>query len=73
MKLFAPQYYKKFKCIADKCRHSCCIDWEIGIDPDTMKKYEGSDYPLKTEVLSSIETSEDGNRFAMKENVQTSY
>ena len=68
MKLFAPQYYKKFKCIADKCRHNCCIDWEIGIDPDTMKKYECSDYSLKDEVLSSIEKSEDGNCFAMKEN-----
>jgi len=40
MKLYAPSYYKKFKCIADKCEHSCCIGWEIDIDEVTLKKYE---------------------------------
>ena len=34
-----PNYYDKFNCIADKCRHSCCIGWEIDIDPDTMELY----------------------------------
>jgi len=40
MKLYAPKYYKRFKCIADKCEHSCCIGWEIDIDEDTAKKYK---------------------------------
>lgn len=39
MKLYAPKYYKDFKCIADKCTHSCCIGWEIDIDEDTLFKY----------------------------------
>lgn len=39
MKLYAPEYYKNFKCIADRCRHSCCIGWEIDIDDDTLGKY----------------------------------
>ena len=39
MKLYAPEYYKNFKCIADKCRHSCCIGWEIDIDNKTAEKY----------------------------------
>ena len=39
MKLFAPKYYRTFKCIADKCKHSCCIGWEIDIDGETLKKY----------------------------------
>ena len=39
MKLYAPAYYKNFKCIADKCTHSCCIGWEIDIDENAMKKY----------------------------------
>ena len=41
MKLYAPKYYKSFKCIADKCEHSCCIGWEIGVDSETLEKYEG--------------------------------
>ena len=40
MKLYAPKYYKKFRCVADKCQHNCCIGWEIDIDSDTLKKYK---------------------------------
>ena len=40
MKLYAPKYYKNFKCIADRCEHSCCIGWEIGIDSETLERYE---------------------------------
>lgn len=34
-----PFYYKKFKCIADKCKDNCCIGWEIDIDDSTAEKY----------------------------------
>ena len=40
MKLVKPDYYDSFRCIADKCRHSCCIGWEIDIDEDTLELYE---------------------------------
>ncbi len=40
MKLYAPAYYKEFSCIADRCRHSCCIGWEIDVDATTLEKYE---------------------------------
>ena len=39
MKLYAPKYYQNFKCIADRCTHSCCIGWEIDIDERTLEKY----------------------------------
>lgn len=34
-----PDFYKDFKCAADKCAHSCCRGWEIDIDPDTAELY----------------------------------
>ena len=40
MKLFSPAYYQKFTCIADRCRHSCCIGWEIDLDKKTLRKYK---------------------------------
>ena len=40
MKIFAPSYYKNFKCLADRCTHSCCIGWEIDVDADTLLRYE---------------------------------
>lgn len=55
MKLFAPKYYSKFKCIADKCPHSCCVGWEIDIDKDTMKKYSRLKKGYGKEIKESIE------------------
>lgn len=40
MKIFVPDYYKDFKCIADKCRHTCCKGWEVEIDSDSLKRFE---------------------------------
>ena len=39
MKLIAPAYYPQFSCIAGKCRHSCCVGWEIDIDEETAEAY----------------------------------
>lgn len=40
MRTIIPNYYDNFKCIADKCRHNCCIGWEIDIDEKTLKMYK---------------------------------
>ena len=42
MKLYAPTYYGRFKCIADKCQNSCCVDWEIDIDDISYEKYRSA-------------------------------
>ena len=39
MKLCMPEYYKQFKCIAEKCSDNCCIGWKIDIDEKTFSKY----------------------------------
>ena len=64
MKVYTPKYYNEFKCIADKCPHSCCIGWEIYIDPLTMKKYRALQSSYSREIMSSIE-GEDEPRFRM--------
>ena len=33
-----PDFYRDFHCIADRCSDSCCIGWEIDIDPDTLAR-----------------------------------
>ena len=54
MKLFAPKYYKEFKCIADKCEHSCCIGWEIDIDNTTLEKYKNLKHGYGAHIIDSI-------------------
>ena len=34
-----PAYYKDFKCISSACTDSCCTDWEIDVDQDTLDYY----------------------------------
>ena len=58
MKLYAPSYYKKFKCIADKCDHSCCVGWEIDVDPEALEKYENCNSEYGAAVFNSIVTDE---------------
>ena len=65
MTLIMPKYAKDFKCIADRCRHSCCIGWQICIDEATLEKYEGDSDKLGEEILSSIEECEDGACFKL--------
>lgn len=40
MKHIVPDYYNKFSCIGDKCKHNCCIGWEISIDSVTYDMYK---------------------------------
>ena len=56
MKLYAPKYYKRFQCIADRCEHSCCIGWEIDIDKETMKKYQTLNSGYGSVITDSIST-----------------
>ena len=58
MKLFAPAYYKDFTCIADRCRHSCCIGWEIDIDPNTVQKYADITHPYGSKIKESIDPTD---------------
>ena len=39
-KFLAPDYASDFQCIAGKCRHSCCIGWEIDINDETWNRYQ---------------------------------
>lgn len=67
MKLFAPKYYKDFTCIADKCKHSCCIGWEIDIDEKTMNRYSSLIGEYSENIRSSIEIG-DAPHFKLADN-----
>ena len=56
MKTITPNYYENFKCIADRCRHSCCIGWEIDIDPDTLERYSRVSGDLGARLHREIDT-----------------
>ena len=68
MKLIVPDYYEKFTCIADRCKHSCCIGWEIDIDEETLRDYRSVGGSFGERLRAGIEFGEDGACFRLDEN-----
>ncbi|MEG0306437.1 MAG: flagellin lysine-N-methylase [Clostridium sp.] len=52
--------YDEFKCIADKCRFTCCDGWDVSIDANTYNKWkqksDKSDY-----ILSNVKMKKCGS------------
>lgn len=69
MILRIPDYYEEFSCIADRCRDSCCIGWEIDIDEASMDYYKTVEGAFGERLKNEIYQSDDGEyRFCLKEN-----
>lgn len=65
MKNYQPDYYNKFKCIADKCSITCCQEWKIAVDEATNRKWKklsADKVSGKSENLSSYTCCKDGSR-----------
>ena len=54
MKYVYPDYMDDFHCIADRCRHSCCIGWEIDIDEESMERFLSVDGELGKKLRDNI-------------------
>lgn len=58
MKTYVPSYYKQFRCIADRCTHSCCKGWEIDIDEDSLAQYKALEGPAGEKLRANISEEE---------------
>ena len=67
MKLIAPNYYTQFTCIADRCKHSCCIGWEIDIDKETLEIYQSVSDPFGTRLRKNIIDDGDQAHFCLSD------
>ncbi len=67
MKWIAPDYYSEFHCIADRCRHSCCIGWVIDVDPDTLEYYHRITGSLAERLWKGIDESSETAHFILGE------
>ena len=65
MLLMAPDYYPLFRCIAGACRHSCCKDWEIDVDEDTLSAYRTVDGEIGERLRQAIYEDDDGAHFCL--------
>jgi len=65
--LVYPDYYLQFQCIAGACRHSCCIGWEIDVDPDTLESYRQRKGDLGQQLQEKIDWRAEDPHFILDE------
>lgn len=65
LKLYVPDYYPAFHCIADKCTHTCCAGWEIDIDPETCVKYRAMPGKMGEKLRKNIDFDDECPHFIM--------
>ena len=58
MKRVVPDYYADFACVAGACRHTCCVGWEIDIDPDSLRRYQAMPGEMGERLRSYIDIEE---------------
>jgi len=54
VEVFAPEYYRHFYCVADRCAHTCCAGWQIDIDRESLDRYMRLEGPLGDRLRRSV-------------------
>ncbi|MBR5521792.1 MAG: flagellin lysine-N-methylase [Oscillospiraceae bacterium] len=67
MRVIVPDYYSEFRCLAGRCKHNCCIGWEIDIDSDTLAFYDSVTGPMAEKLAAGICRDGENAHFCMKE------
>ena len=65
MNLYVPNYYQSFACIADRCKHSCCVGWEIDIDTQTYVCYQNTEGPFGERLRDGMMMEEGTPHFCL--------
>ena len=60
MEIFYPAYYHQFSCIAAQCPDSCCKEWDVDIDAETVDFYRSLSGPLGDRLRQVLHDTEDG-------------
>ena len=63
-----PDFYRRFRCIANRCEDSCCKDWDIDIDSATEAFYQTVQGSLGDKLRCKLVTDEYGERVFKTEN-----
>ena len=60
MKVWTPEYYRHFHCIAGACPDSCCKEWEVDVDDTAAAFYRTLDGSLGDRLRQVMKDTDDG-------------
>ena len=66
MKTVTLNCWEHFRCIADRCRHSCCVGWEIDVDEYALRRYATVEGEFGQRLRQSIAVGDEGAFFALQ-------
>ncbi len=55
MQYFYPDDYDEFHCTAGNCEDTCCAQWQIVVDPASMRRYRKVRGPIRKRLSASID------------------
>ena len=59
MKIYTPEYYHHFHCIASACPDSCCKEWEVDVDSKAAAFYRSLDGALGDRLRQVLKDTDD--------------
>lgn len=68
MKNIFPDYYDEFQCIKSKCKHNCCIGWEIDIDRKSAEYYMSTEGDFGEKLRRNIAVDDGQTHFVLRDN-----
>ena len=54
MKEYVLSYYQAFRCVAGKCKHTCCAGWKMNIDEQTLSAYKNNQTDFSKRLENGI-------------------
>ena len=61
IKVYVPEYFNKFRCIAGECPDTCCVGWEVDIDSATSEKYLSVSGEIGEKIRKNLARDEEGD------------
>lgn len=55
MQTVYPDYYAQFRCTADKCPITCCQEWKISVDDNTLKRWAALNPPVDSKLFTYVQ------------------
>ena len=65
MNLIYPDYLPQFRCLAGDCPDTCCKDWQIILDPDSLARYQTLSGKLGDDVRAALVCEDGQTRFRL--------
>ena len=67
MKLVSFDYVNQFRCLAGACPDTCCKDWQIILDEETIEKYRAVEGELGEKIRNALVTQDGETMFRLQD------